>query len=67
MATKGSGIAEARDLDGEIERAFADAPGSGILLRPDHYGAAVLMVENISDADCFNRLFDKRFYAQLEG
>jgi hypothetical protein len=55
MATKDSGIAEARDLDGEIERAFADAPGSGIL-----------MVENISDAACFNRLFDKRFYAQLE-
>ena len=50
-----------------MERAFADAPGSGILLRPDHYVAAVLMVENISDADCFNRLFDKRFYAQLRG
>ena len=66
MATKDSGIAEARDLDGEIEQAFSDAPGSGILLRPDHYVAAVLRVENIVDTDCFNRLFDKRYYTQLE-
>ena len=65
-ASKNSGLAEARDLDGEIERAFANTPGSGILLRPDHYVATVLAVENISDVDCFNRLFDKQFYAQLE-
>jgi hypothetical protein len=66
MSTKNSGIAEARDLDGEIERAFADAPGSGILLRPDHYVATVLLLENISDVNCFNRLFDKQFYTRLK-
>jgi len=66
MATKDPSIAEARDLDGEIERAFADAPGSGILLRPDHYVAAVVLVENISDSNCFNRLFDKQFYTRLK-
>ena len=66
IASEDQNFLEARDLDGEIEKAFADEPNSGLLLRPDRYVAAVLPLDQISDLDSFNRQFDEKFYAQSE-
>ena len=50
-------IPKVRDVSGAVEKAMTGFTDSALLLRPDHYVAALIPRKDLENPDCFQNIF----------
>ena len=54
-------ISQVRDVSGAVEKALTGFTDSAVLLRPDHYVAALIPRNLLKDPDCFKISLEQNF------